>query len=43
MNHHYTSAASARSSIRKWVELKKVPGVEGRVEGGKLHLYPPAA
>jgi hypothetical protein len=42
MNHHYTSAASARSSIRKWIELKKVPGVEGRVEEGKLRLYPSA-
>lgn len=41
--HHYSSPAAARSSLAKWIEGGKVPGVVGKVEAGKLRLYPAAA
>lgn len=40
---HYASPASARSSLAHWIERGKVPGVEGRIEDGRLRLYPTEA
>lgn len=40
MTHHYSSAAAARSSIRKWVELGKVPGVRLDRKEKLLRLFP---
>ena len=28
VDHHYSSAASARQSLKSWIEAKKIPGVE---------------
>jgi hypothetical protein len=37
---HYASPAVARSSLAKWITKGVVPGVEGKIEDGKLRLYP---
>jgi hypothetical protein len=37
---HYSTTASARSALRGWIDRGKVPGVEMRREGRRLHLYP---
>lgn len=39
VRHHYQSAATARGSIRKWVDLGKVPGVRSELEDRQIHLY----
>ena len=38
--HHYASDATAIGSLRQWINLNKIKGIEGRVEKGKLRLYP---
>lgn len=43
ITHHYASMQSARGSLAKWVEEGKVPGVQSRVEDGKLRLFPGCA
>lgn len=37
---HYASAASARSSLTKWIEAGKVRGVRMERDGKALRLYP---
>jgi len=41
IKHHYRSASSAKSSMAKWIEGGKVPGVELRKSpAGIIQLYP---
>lgn len=40
IRHHYSSHAAARSSLAKWIEAGKVPGVALVAEGGKRWLHP---
>jgi hypothetical protein len=37
--HHYGSDASARSSLRKWIEQRKVPGVREEMRDGSPRWY----
>lgn len=43
IRHHYGSTATARSTLPKWIEAGKVPGVEVRRVGRLLHLHPAGA
>lgn len=43
IEHHYRTAALARSSIPQWVEAGKVPGVRVERVDGRIHLHPVAA
>lgn len=38
LKHHYHSGATARSCLRKWIDLGKVPGVQTARVGKKLVL-----
>jgi hypothetical protein len=40
MKHHYSSNASARNSMAKWIDAGKVDGVRSKREGKFLRLYP---
>lgn len=40
INHHYTSAQSAKASLAHWIFEGKVPGVEIRHLDGTSRLYP---
>ena len=40
IEHHYSSDATARSSIAQWARAGKIPGVTVRAEGGTLRLFP---
>jgi hypothetical protein len=39
IDHHYSNNQSARSSLRRWLDEGKVPGVEMRRDGRLLRLY----
>lgn len=39
ITHHYHTHATARASLRKWIDLGKVPGVTIRREGKNLTLH----
>jgi len=39
-HHHYCSDATAIASLRQWLRAGKLKGIEGRIEAGKLKLYP---
>ncbi len=41
--HHYSSAASARASLRKGIEQGLVHGVRLRLEGARVELHPAEA
>jgi len=43
IEHHYATDANARSSMLKWIEVGRVPGVELRRTNGAALLYPRAA
>lgn len=43
IKHHYANDASARGSLRTWIEAGKLPGVEARREGRRILLYPTEA
>jgi hypothetical protein len=43
IDHHYSSAACARSSLAKWIAEGSIPGVTARREAGVLRLYPAEA
>lgn len=40
IDHHYSTDATARSSLSHWIRLGKVAGIEARRDGRKLRLYP---
>lgn len=40
IRHHYSSDSTARSSLVKWIELNRVPGVTLQRDGRHLMLYP---
>jgi len=40
IDHHYASDNSAKVSLRHWIEQGVVKGVESRLEGRALHVYP---
>lgn len=40
VDHHYASTVTAKSCISKWVQRGVVKGVESRIEGRRLALYP---
>ena len=39
IEHHYASPASARSTLPKWIDDGKVPGVRIEREGRRIRLY----
>lgn len=43
ISHHYGSHATARSTLPKWIEAGKVPGVRIERVGRKIHLHPAAS
>ena len=40
ISHHYASAASARGSLRDWIEKGRITSIELRVENRQTRLYP---
>lgn len=40
IRHHYGSVATARSTLPKWIQEGKVPGVQIVREGRRVHLHP---
>lgn len=39
IEHHYSSSASARCSLLKWIQTGEVPGVEARLQEGRYRIY----
>jgi hypothetical protein len=39
IEHHYSSSASARCSLLKWIQAGEVPGVEARLQDGRYRIY----
>jgi hypothetical protein len=37
---HYASVSSAKSALAKWIDMKKIAGVEARRDGRLIKLYP---
>ncbi|MFQ5915558.1 MAG: hypothetical protein ACE5JS_20500 [Nitrospinota bacterium] len=42
IRHHYCSVASARNALSVWIREGKIQGVEARLEGGNLRIFPTA-